>query len=84
MKKSKKTAEYAVILVNDDKNSFEGVIKSLALICNHNILQAEQCANIVHHSGECYVKEHLSYDEAEKISELLIGQGLSAKIDVSE
>ena len=45
-----------IVLLNDDVNSFEGVIESLVKVCNHNRFQAEQCAIIVHHSGKCELK----------------------------
>lgn len=79
----KNTPKYQIILKNDDKNSFEGVMQSLSSICNHNLLQAEQCASLVHHIGQCSVKDHLEYDEAEKILELLIEDGLTVSIDIS-
>jgi ATP-dependent Clp protease adaptor protein ClpS len=46
----------ALILYNDDINTFEHVIKSLVEVCGHNPVQAEQCAMIVHFRGSCEVK----------------------------
>ena len=48
--------KFQIILYNDDVNTFEHVIDCLVKICDHNYLQAEQCAYIVHHSGKCSVK----------------------------
>ena len=45
-----------LMLLNDNHNSFEHVITSLIQVCGHNPHQAEQCAIIVHHKGECDVK----------------------------
>lgn len=68
-----------IILLNDDVNSFEGVIDSLMDICNHNRYQAEQCALLVHSTGRCDIK---SGDE-EEIKEMVLGlkkRGLRVKI----
>ena len=46
----------ALILYNDDINTFEHVIKSLVEVCGHDSVQAEQCAMIVHFRGCCEVK----------------------------
>jgi ATP-dependent Clp protease adaptor protein ClpS len=53
--KSGSTAS-ALILYNDDINTFEHVIKSLVEVCGHDPVQAEQCAMIVHFKGSCEVK----------------------------
>lgn len=45
-----------IVLLNDDVNSFEGVIESLVKVCNHNRFQAEQCALLVHNTGRCDIK----------------------------
>ena len=34
-----------LVLHNDDVNSFDFVIETLVDVCNHNPLQAEQCAH---------------------------------------
>ncbi|HUS86058.1 MAG TPA: ATP-dependent Clp protease adaptor ClpS [Bacteroidales bacterium] len=47
---------YALILLNDEVNSFEHVIKSLVEVCGHDPVQAEQCAVITHFRGSCDVK----------------------------
>ena len=46
-----------LILFNDDFNTFDHVINSLVEICGHEILQAEQCAFIVHYKGKCVIKK---------------------------
>jgi ATP-dependent Clp protease adaptor protein ClpS len=45
-----------LILYNDDFNTFDWVIESLMDVCNHESIQAEQCAFIVHFTGKCSVK----------------------------
>jgi len=58
-----------LILYNDDIHSFDFVIETLIEVCEHEHLQAEQCAFIAHYNGKCPVKSgHLSelrprYDE---------------------
>ncbi len=47
---------YALMLVNDDINTFDHVIESLVEICDHYPEQAEQCAYITHHKGSCDIK----------------------------
>ena len=69
-----------IILYNDDYNTFNHVIDCLVKYCDHNIIQAEQCALIVHHNGKCDVK-HGSYDKLKPVCEALLEQGLTAKIE---
>ena len=45
-----------LILFNDDVNSFDFVIETLIEVCEHEHLQAEQCALIAHYKGKCPVK----------------------------
>ena len=68
-----------IVLFNDDVNTFEHVILSLIEICDHNPIQAEQCAFIVHHNGKCSVKMG-TYDELEAPCSALLERGLSAEI----
>ncbi len=44
-----------LILFNDDVNTFEFVIDSLIEVCEHNPMQAENCAMIAHFKGKCPV-----------------------------
>ena len=46
-----------LILHNDDKNTFDFVIEALMEVCNHDEIQAEQCAFITHFKGKCDVKK---------------------------
>ena len=68
-----------LILYNDEVNTFEHVIESLIDICEHDVLQAEQCTYIVHYSGKCSVKNG-SYLKLKPMKEGLIDRGLSAVI----
>jgi len=69
-----------IILYNDDYNTFEHVIFCLVRYCDHDSLQAEQCAYIVHYNGRCSVKNG-SYKELQPICEALLEKGLTAKIE---
>ena len=71
--------EHEIVLYNDDVNTFEHVIECLVKICNHNYLQAEQCAYIVHHSGKCGVKTG-SLEELIPKCTALLEEGLSAEV----
>ena len=72
--------ERGLLLFNDDVNSFDHVITCLMKICQHDMVQAEQCAWIVHTNGKCLVKTG-SYDEIQSMCLKLLNQGLSAKVD---
>ena len=48
--------DYSLILHDDDVHDFMYVIESLIEVCDHDLVQAEQCTYIVHYSGECDVK----------------------------
>jgi len=48
--------EHELVLYNDDVNTFDHVINTLVVVCDHTIMQAQQCAYIIHFSGKCVVK----------------------------
>lgn len=70
---------YEIILFNDDVNTFDHVIDTLIDVCDHEPLQAEQCALLVHYTGKCGVKTG-SYKELEPQCSALLEAGLSAEI----
>jgi ATP-dependent Clp protease adaptor protein ClpS len=69
-----------LILYNDDVNTFDYVIECLVEICEHDLLQAEQCTYIVHYTGKCAVKSG-SYSKLNPMREALCERGLSAVIE---
>lgn len=75
----KTEVEKTLILYNDDFNTFDHVIDCLVEYCEHDTIQAEQCAYIVHHKGKCSVKSG-SFKELKPIKEALLEKGLSAVI----
>ncbi len=76
----KEEATKALILYNDDFNTFEHVINCLIKYCSHAEIQAEQCAYLVHYTGKCVVKNG-SFKKLKPIHEALLENGLSAKIE---
>ena len=48
--------ERTLMLINDDINSFDHVIRSLVDVCGHDEIQAEQCAVLTHIKGGCVIK----------------------------
>jgi len=77
----KEEATKALILYNDDYNTFEHVINCLIKYCEHTELQAEQCAWIIHNNGKYAVKSG-SYEDMEPICTALCEKGLSAQLEV--
>ena len=71
--------EHELVLYNDDHNTFYHVIRCLMEICKHDVLQAEQCAYLVHHSGKCVVKSG-TYNFLKPFRDSLFHRGLSAEI----
>jgi ATP-dependent Clp protease adaptor protein ClpS len=69
-----------LVLHNDDVNTFDFVIETLVTVCGHNVLQAEQCAHIVHNNGKCGIKKG-SFSDLKPMYEILLQMGLSATID---
>jgi len=47
---------HKLTIYNDDANSYEYIIACLIRFCNHEPIQAEQCAVIAHNTGRCTVK----------------------------
>ena len=69
-----------LVLFNDDVNTFEWVIECLMKYCGHDVLQAEQCATLVHYTGKCAVKKG-ELNKLKPICETLLEKGLSAEIN---
>jgi len=75
-----KLLEQQIVVYNDDVNSFEHVILCFIKYCNHDLIQAEQCALIIHNNGKCAVKNG-TYSKLKPICEALLDNGLRAKIE---
>lgn len=70
---------HEVVLFNDDHNTFDFVIDTLIDLCQHNEVQAEQCAVLVHFKGQCSVKKG-DYDSMLGISREMNRRGLSSVV----
>lgn len=68
-----------IVLFNDDVNTFDHVIDTLVKVCNHEAIQAEQCALLVHYKGKCDVKSG-DIDDLVPMCSALLDAGLSAEI----
>lgn len=73
-------AEMALVLYNDDFNTFEFVIDSLIKVCRHEVIQAEQCTHLVHFTGKCVVKNG-TFKVLRPMCEALLERGLTAAIE---
>ena len=69
-----------LVLYNDDIHSFDFVIETLIEVCEHEHLQAEQCAFIAHHNGKCPVKSGRLSDLRPKYDEMT-RRGLTVSIE---
>ncbi len=69
-----------IVLFNDHVNTFEWVIECLMKYCDHDSLQAEQCAHIVHFNGKCAVKTG-TFEKLKPICETLLEKGLSVELN---
>lgn len=70
-----------LILHNDDLNTFDFVIDSLMEVCEHDEIQAEQCALITHHKGKCDVKKG-EVETLEVMKDSLKDKGLIASVEL--
>ena len=71
--------KHQIILFNDDVNTFDFVIDALIDVCEHDELQAEQCAMLVHYKGKTTVKSGELNDLKPRCTRLL-QMGLSAEL----
>lgn len=69
-----------LIIHNDDYNTFDYVIECLVEVCDHNEVQAEQCAYITHFKGKCDVKSG-EFEALKPLKDNLIERGLNASIE---
>lgn len=70
----------ALVLYNDDYNTFSFVTESLIKVCGHDAIQAEQCTYLVHFVGKCVVKNG-TFEKLRPMCEALLERGLTAKIE---
>lgn len=51
------TSEKHLVLYNDEEHSYNYVTASLIRFCQHDFIQAEQCAIIANNVGKCTIKQ---------------------------
>jgi ATP-dependent Clp protease adaptor protein ClpS len=69
-----------LVLYNDDVHSFDYVIEALIEICDHEFIQASQCATITHFKGKCAIKEG-NFTTLKMMKDALIVRELTVTID---
>ena len=74
-----KVSESKLILIDDDYNTFDHVVDCLISLCDHEKIQAEQCALLTHHKGFCEILSGKSTD-LEFVKKDLLIYGLNVKI----
>ena len=72
--------ERFLIVHNDDYHTFDYVIASLIEICDHDLIQAEQCTFLIHYKGKCDVKKG-SFTYLSPMRKALSKKDLKATID---
>lgn len=70
---------FAIVLHNDDFNTFDFVIESLIEVCEHTLEQAEQCTFLVHFKGKCEVKIGTK-DKLYPMHKELLNRGLTSEL----
>ena len=68
-----------LILFDDDYHTFDFVIDSLVKVCQHSLIQAEQCTHIVHYKGKCSVKRG-EFEKLKPLCSALQNRGLTAEV----
>jgi ATP-dependent Clp protease adaptor protein ClpS len=68
---TKKEDGHSLILFNDEVNTFDFVIETLIEVCEHDSMQAENCAWIAHFKGKCEVKKGALDDLKPRYQEML-------------
>jgi ATP-dependent Clp protease adaptor protein ClpS len=71
---------WAVIVWNDDVNTFAHVIKALVEILNHSLARAEELTDKIHNSGKAVVAIRPK-DEATSIVQRFHGRSIQATME---
>ncbi|HEV7350676.1 ATP-dependent Clp protease adaptor ClpS [Telluribacter sp.] len=69
----------ALVVFNDEVNTFDWVIETLIQVCDHTPQQAEQCTLIIHYKGKCRVKEG-EFEDLVPMRNEICRRGISAEI----
>ena len=71
---------WKLVVYNDNHNTFDHVIECLVSTCDHEPLQAEQCAMIIHFKGRCIVKSG-SFDKLEPMCTSLLEADITSAVE---
>lgn len=74
-----KVANHDLIVFNDDFNTFDFVIEALVKVCDHDLIQAEQCTMLIHYTGKCQVKSG-EFEELAAMCTALLDRGITAEV----
>jgi ATP-dependent Clp protease adaptor protein ClpS len=75
-----KLPTYALVVYNDDVNTFDHVINTLIRVCKHTFEQATQCTYLIHFKGK-YAVKHGSLKELKPMHEAILESGIWCKIE---
>lgn len=75
-----KLPTYALVVYNDDVNTFDHVINTLIRVCKHSFEQATQCTYFIHFKGK-YAVKHGSMKELKPMHEAILDVGIWCKIE---
>ena len=73
-------SDHILVLHNDDIHDFMYVIDSLVDVCDHGLVQAEQCTYLVHYRGSCDVKKG-KYEQLKAMYNKLIERELTVTLN---
>jgi ATP-dependent Clp protease adaptor protein ClpS len=79
-KPESKRGKWFVVLMNDNRNTFDDVTDALMDVCGYAYLSAVQCAVITHEAGRCKVWEG-KHEECSYIQKQLIREGLNVMLE---
>jgi ATP-dependent Clp protease adaptor protein ClpS len=74
---------HKLIMHNDEEHEFAYIMACLIRLCNHDPIQAEQCALITHNNGKCNIKNG-SWDDMHNLSQELVSLGLKVSVEEHE
>ncbi|TAF52562.1 MAG: ATP-dependent Clp protease adaptor ClpS [Sphingobacteriia bacterium] len=71
---------HALVVWNDEVNTFEWVIATLVDICGQSPEQAEQCAIFIHFKGKYAVKKG-DYETLKPLCDAITDRGIGATVE---
>lgn len=71
---------FALVVWNDEVNTFDWVIETLVEVCQHSPEQAEQCAMFIHFQGKYAVKNG-DIETLKSMCTAITDRGINATIE---